>query len=52
MTYNGINPQVELIGGTNATGITLDKQEMALYEKQLVRFAGLEKWFVDIPANC
>ncbi len=52
MTYNGIHPKVEMVSGINPTGITLDKEEMAFYEKKLVRFAGLEKWFVDIPANC
>jgi len=52
MTYNGIHPMVEMVDGINPTGITLDKGEMALYEKRVVRFTGLEKWFVDIPANC
>lgn len=40
------------LSGTNPTGITLDKEEMAFYEKKLVRYIGLEKWFVDIPADC
>ena len=52
MTYNGIHPKVEMVNGIYPTGITLDKKEMAFYEKKLVRFAGLENWFVDIPANC
>lgn len=52
MTYNGIHPKVEMVSGTNPTGITLDKEEMAFYEKKLVRLTGLEKWFVDVPANC
>ena len=52
MTYNEINPKVELVGGINQIGIKLDKEEMAFYEKQLIRLAGLEKWFVGIPANC
>jgi hypothetical protein len=51
MTYNGINPKVFLVDGVNSTGITLDKKEMAIYEKKLIRLTGLEKWFVDIPAN-
>ena len=51
MTYNGIHPKVEMVDGINPTGITLDKKEMAFYEKKLVRFTGLENWFVDIPAN-
>ena len=52
MTYNGIHPEVEMVDGINPTGVTLDKKEMAFYEKKLVRFAGLEKWFVDIPNSC
>lgn len=52
MTYNGIHPEVEMVDGINPTGIALDKMEMAFYEENIVRFAGLEKWFVDIPANC
>jgi len=52
MTYNGIHPMAEMVDGINPTGITLGKKEMALYEKRIIRFAGLEKWFVDIPANC
>jgi len=52
MTYNGIHPEVEMVGGINPTGITLDKKEMAFYEEKLVRFTGLENWFVDIPVNC
>ena len=52
MTYNGIYPKVEMVDEINPTGITLDKEAMAFYENKLVRFAGLEDWFVDIPANC
>jgi hypothetical protein len=52
MTYNGIHPEVEMVDGVYPTGITLDKKEMVFYEKKLVRFTGLENWFVDIPANC
>lgn len=52
MTYNGVNPKVELIEGINPTGVKLDKREMALYEEKLIRLPGLEKWFVDISADC
>ena len=41
----------EMVDGINPTGIALDKGEMAFYEKKVVRFTGLEKWFVDIPVN-
>jgi len=50
MTYNSINPSVELIGGVYQSGIKLNKEEMASYERKIIRHPGLEKWFVDIPA--
>ena len=49
MTYNGINPVVELIEKEYSTGIKLDKQAMNIYEGQIVRLQQLEHWFVDIP---
>lgn len=48
MTYNGINPTVEMTEEQYLTGITLDKKEMASYEEKIIRLKGLEKWFVDI----
>lgn len=50
MTYNGINPSIELIGGVYQSGIKLNKEEMASYERKIIRHPGLERWFVDIPA--
>ncbi len=50
MTYNSINPSVELIGGVYQSGIKLNKEEMASYERKIIRHPGLERWFVDIPA--
>jgi transposase len=50
MTYNGINPVVELIGRDYLTGVKLDKKTMNGYEEKIVRLSGLEKWFVDIPS--
>ena len=49
MTYNGINPVVELIEKNYPTGIKLDKKTMNGYEKRIVRLQGLEHWFVDVP---
>ena len=49
MTYNGINPVVELIEKNYPTGIKLDKKTMNGYEKRIVRLQGLERWFVDVP---
>jgi hypothetical protein len=51
MTYNGVNPSVELVKGINPTGVKLDKKEMAFFEKKIERLTGLEKWFVDIPVT-
>jgi len=50
MTYNGINPRVELVKGVNPTGVKLNKKEMASYEEKIIRLPKLEKYFVDIPA--
>jgi transposase len=49
MTYNGINPVVELTDKSYLTGIKLDKQAMKDYENKIIRLQGLERWFVDIP---
>ncbi len=49
MTYNGINPVVELNEKKYPTGIKLDKKTMNGYEQRIVRLQGLEHWFVDIP---
>lgn len=51
MTYNGVNPSVELVEGAYPTGVKLDKKEMTSYEEKIIRLPGLEKWFVDIPIN-
>jgi len=48
MTWNGNQPVVQEIPGTYQTGITLNKEEMAIYESRLERHQGLEKWFVRI----
>jgi len=52
MTYNGINPVVELVEKSYPTGIKLDKKTMAEYEKKIIRLNGLEHWFVDVPSAC
>ena len=48
MTWNSNHPIVREIPGTYQTGITLNKQEMAIYESQLERHPDLGKWFVRI----
>jgi transposase len=48
MTWNGLQPLVDLVTTTYATGVKLSNQAMAVLETQVVRLAKLEKWFVDI----
>jgi len=50
MTWKGKHPVVQLVTGIYQTGVKLTKDVMAVYETMLKRLAGLEKWFVDIPA--
>ena len=49
MTWNGINPIVELIERTYEKGVKLTKQAMKEVEKKINRITGIEKWAVDIP---
>lgn len=52
MTWNGIHPVVDLVTTLYQTGVRLSQEAMAAIEAQIVRRAGLEKWFVDItPAE-
>jgi transposase len=48
MTYKDNHPEVTLIKTEYKTGITLDKETMAIYESVLERKEGIEKWFVTI----
>lgn len=49
MTYNGINPVVNLVNETYKKGIKLTKNAMHQLEKMIERVKGIEKWAVDIP---
>ena len=51
MTWKGKHPLVTLVTKTYATGVKLSPPEMEALETQIKRLPGLEKWFVDIPAN-
>ena len=51
MSWNGKNPNVQLVEGDYQKGVKLKKNEMLIYEKMINRLPGLEKWFVDIPPN-
>ena len=48
MTWNGNHPIVSLVTATYTTGVRLAKDAMEALEAQVMRLAGLEKWFVDI----
>jgi hypothetical protein len=48
MTWKGRCPIVELVTTTYQTGAKLTKDAMQMVETQVQRFAGLDKWFVDI----
>jgi transposase len=52
MTWNGIQPVVELVTTTYQTGVKLTKEAMEQVEAQLTRSPQLGKWFIDIvPAR-
>jgi len=48
MTWNGIQPVVDLVTTIYHTGVRLSQQAMAAIEAQIARLPGLDKWFVDI----
>jgi len=49
MTWNGKHPVVSVVETTYAKGVRLKSEEMEALEKEVVRLASLEKWFVEIP---
>jgi transposase len=52
MTWNGMEPVVELVTTTYQTGVKLTKEAMERVEAQLTRSPQLGKWFIDIvPAR-
>ena len=48
MTYNGVQPVVEVVTTAYQTGIKLSQKAMANLEKRFERLPGLEKYFVRI----
>ena len=48
MTWKGNHPEVRLIHRVYEKGKSLCKKAMATIEARIRRFAGLEKWFIDI----
>jgi transposase len=50
MTWKGKHPVVSLVETTYHKGVRLKPKEMKALESEVVRLAGLGKWFVKIPA--
>ena len=48
MRYNSMYPNVELVTGEYPKSVSLGKKEMKIYENELSRLPGLEKWFLVI----
>ncbi len=51
MTWQGKHPEVSLIETPYCKGVRLSPSEMKVLESEVVRLAGLGKWFVEIPAK-
>jgi transposase len=51
MTWKGKPPMVQVVETVYATGVKLKPKEMKALESEVVRLAGLGKWFVEIPAK-
>jgi hypothetical protein len=51
MTWKGKHPVVRVVETTYAKGVRLKPKEMKALESEVVRLAGLGKWFVEIPAK-
>ena len=51
MTWKGKHPVVSVVETVYATGVKLKPSEMKALESEVVRPAGLGKWFVTVPAK-
>jgi hypothetical protein len=51
MTWKGKHPVVSLVETVYHKGVRLKPKEMKVLESEVVRLAGLGKWFVKIPAG-
>jgi len=51
MTWKGKHPVVRVVETVYHTGVKLRSKEMKAWESEVVRLAGLGKWFVEIPAK-
>jgi hypothetical protein len=50
LRWKGQRPQVATVTQVYQTGVRLSRQAMQAVEKQVQRWPGLNKWFVEIPA--
>ena len=51
MTWKGKHPVVSVVERVYTKGVKLKPKEMKALESEVVRLAGLGKWFVEIPAK-
>jgi transposase len=51
MTWKGKHPVVQVVETVYAKGVKLKPKEMKALETEVIRLAGLGKWFVEIPAK-
>ena len=51
MTWKGKHPVVRVVETPYAKGVRLKPKEMKALESEVVRLAGLGKWFVTIPVG-
>jgi hypothetical protein len=51
MTWKGKHPVVRVVETIYTKGVRLKPKEMKALESEVVRLAGLGKWFVEIPAK-
>jgi hypothetical protein len=51
MTWKGKHPVVRVVETIYTKGVKLKPKEMKALESEVVRLAGLGKWFVEIPAK-
>jgi transposase len=51
MTWKGKHPVVRVVEAVYTKGVRLKPKEMKAFESEVVRLAGLGKWFVKIPAE-
>jgi transposase len=51
MTWKGKHPVVRVVETVYASGVKLKPKEMKALESEVVRLAGLGKWFLKIPAK-